>query len=127
MSLTAEQILSADDRQTMEVDVPEWGGTVLVRELGGSDRDRFEAFMRKAKETGEYYGFRAMVASMAIVDEDGHTLFTQKHVQALGQKKAAALDRIVDKALSLSGMDDESVAELEKNSAGSPSDSSGTS
>ena len=41
--LTRDLILKADDIQTREVEVPEWGGTVLIRALTGTERDAYEA------------------------------------------------------------------------------------
>jgi len=43
MTLNKEQILRADDLKTEEVDVPEWGGSVRVRVLTGTERDAFES------------------------------------------------------------------------------------
>ena len=43
MRLSRDDILKAEDLTTEEVDVPEWGGTVLVRGLTGRERDEFEA------------------------------------------------------------------------------------
>ena len=42
MVLSKEQILQADDLKTETVEVPEWGGDVLLRELRGRERDAFE-------------------------------------------------------------------------------------
>ena len=36
--LTKEQILSSQDRPTKEVEVSEWGGSVLVASMSGADR-----------------------------------------------------------------------------------------
>ncbi|MFE3382837.1 hypothetical protein [Streptomyces anulatus] len=41
--LSAEQILDADDLAIEDVPVPEWGGTVRVKGMSGTERDRFEA------------------------------------------------------------------------------------
>ena len=42
MGLTRSEILAARDLGTVAVDVPEWGGTVHLRPLTGSERGRFE-------------------------------------------------------------------------------------
>jgi len=59
-----------------------------------------------------------------VVDENGKRLFRYADVEALGQKSAAALDRIFDVAMSLSGMRDEEVEELIENFTSDPSESS---
>ena len=45
--LTRNEILAVDDLQTQKVDVPEWGGSVYVRGLTGSERDALEASIVK--------------------------------------------------------------------------------
>ena len=40
--LSRDQILEADDLKTEEIEVPEWNGSVVVRELRGRERDAFE-------------------------------------------------------------------------------------
>ena len=40
--LSKADILRADDIKTIEVAVPEWGGSVLLRGLTGRERDLFE-------------------------------------------------------------------------------------
>ena len=43
--LSKTAILAAQDLQTEDVEVPEWGGAVRVRSLTGRERDAFEASM----------------------------------------------------------------------------------
>ena len=43
--LSREDIAQADDIVIEAVDVPEWGGTVLVKGMTGAERDRFEISM----------------------------------------------------------------------------------
>ena len=50
-ALTRDEILGADDLKTESVKVPEWGGTVLVRELTGAERDEWEASVVKTNGT----------------------------------------------------------------------------
>ena len=40
--LCRETILNANDIKTEEVNVPEWGGVVLVKSLTGSEKDKYE-------------------------------------------------------------------------------------
>ena len=44
--LSKEAILAADDLPREKVNVPEWGGEVLVRTMSGTDRDAFEASLQ---------------------------------------------------------------------------------
>jgi hypothetical protein len=121
MYLSADDILNADDLQREPVAVPEWGGTVLVQGMSGTDRDRFEAAMLNAQMNGidkdkamEMY--RARLAAACIVDEKGNRLFRgDAVVKRLGSKSAQALSRVVDVASRLSGLSDSDVEELTGN------------
>ena len=112
--LTKEAILSANDRKTEDVSVPEWGGTVRVATMSASERDKWEA---------ETYGdgkpktedFRARFVALCLVGEDGKRLFTDKEVGELGKKSAAALQRVFTAAQKLNALTDDAVEELEKN------------
>lgn len=128
--LTRDQILAAEDITTEEVDVPEWGGSVLVRSLTGQQRDQFEATLveRRGKRTAmNTANIRAKLVSLCVVDEAGQPVFTHADVEALGQKSAAGLARIYDVASKLSGISDDDVEDLAANfteTKGNGSDSS---
>ena len=94
--------------------MPEWGGDVLVRGLGGAERDQLEALMLQDKERS-YDNLSARLAAMSIVDEQGARLFTDVDVAALGKKSAGALRRVVEAAQRLSAMSASDAAELIKN------------
>jgi len=69
---------------------------------------------------------RARLCAISIVDETGKRMFSDEDVRALGRKSAAALDRVFAAAQRLSGLTDEDVEELAKNSDGGQSDDSGS-
>lgn len=125
--LTREQILGATDIITEVVPVPEWGGEVLVRSLSGAERDRFEASIvdvRGKRRSVNLLNVRARLVALAIVDESGQQVFRAGDVEALGAKSAAALSRVFDAAQRLSGLSDDDVEELKKNSRSGQSDGS---
>ena len=118
--LSAEQILGADDLGYEDVAVPEWGGTVRVRELPGTERDKFEAqFVGKdgaSLRTEGLEGFRSRLAAAAIVDADGKVVFrSAAETKRLGEKSATALQRVCDVAMRLSKMNEADVKELTGN------------
>lgn len=114
MALTRDQILSADDLPIEEVDVPEWGGTVLVRGMQGNERDRFEMAMYLTKDDLEQKAVvRARVVAWCTLDDDRRQLFTSKDVEWLGRKSARALDRVFDVAKRLSGIGEKAAKEAE--------------
>ena len=127
--LTREQILGASDIQTETVAVPEWGGDVLVRGLTGKERDDFEGGLLQGKgkaRTMSLAQFRAKLVALSVVDEAGKRMFSTGDVEWLGSKSAAALSRVAEVAARLSGLSDEDVEEMTKNSESGQSDDSGT-
>jgi hypothetical protein len=125
--LSADHILQADDRQYEDVAVPEWGGTVRVRSLGAKERDAFEISIMTGKGKNRdvnMKNLRAKLVIYAAVNEHGNPLFTPDHIDALGQKNAAALDRVFTAAQRLSGLRPEDIDELTKNSETAQSDAS---
>ena len=130
MRLSRDDILKAEDITTEEVDVPEWGGTVLVRGMTGQQRDEFEAstaVRRGNQMVQDYANVRAKVVAWCVVNDDGTRMFTASDVHALGEKSGAALDRIFWVASRLSGLSEEDVQSLEGELAGNPTGGSSSS
>ena len=123
--LSKSDILGYQDVVTEEVVVPEWGGRkVRVMGLTGRGRDDYEAAIldqRGKKTRVNMRNARARMVALTVVDERGERIFSDDDIPMLGQKNAAALDRIFDVARRLSGLSDEDVEELEGNSAGTTS------
>lgn len=117
--LTREQILEAQDLQTEQVEVPEWGGAVLVRGLTGAQRGDYlqglVIFDGKGNRTGVNLKNTHRLVALCLVDENGKRLFTDADMKDLGGKSGAALERVETVALRLSGLDREDVEELTEN------------
>lgn len=124
MYLDKDAILKADDLPSEDVEVPEWGGTVRVRGLTGTERDRFEFSMAAARKDSSDVEVRAQVVGRCLVDGDGNRLFTDKELAKLGAKSGVALDRLFDKVRELSGMGDEALKEKVEDFSDAPSDGS---
>ena len=127
--LNRKDILEADDIKLELVSVPEWGGSVYVKGMTGSERDQYEAAMVTSKKPGEarvidMSDLRAKLCSMTICDEKGSRLFSEKDVRKLTKKSAAALQRIFKVAQRLSGIGDEDLKELTEGLEESPFDDS---
>lgn len=130
-ALSRDAILGASDIKTEEVPVPEWGGTVLVRGLTAKQRDKAEAamFQLRGSVTSKngpdmrmsMAGVRALMAAMAIVDEQGDRLFSDADAELLGEKSGAALDRVFEVVTRLSEFSDGDIDELVGNSDADPS------
>lgn len=128
--LSRDAILAVDDVQFEDVEVPEWGGQVRVKSLTGKERDALESSMivGKGKNANvNLNNLRAKLVARSVVDEDGKRIFTDDDIAALGAKSAAALTRVYEVAQRLSGITQEDVDELTKNSETAPSEDSGLS
>lgn len=126
--LTKDQILSANDVVKEMVAVPEWGGEVWVRTPTGRARDEFEGAMIAATgKPDRFRNIRARLCAACICDERGVLLFDGWDVEALGDKSAAALDRVFAVAQRLAGLSAGDMEELEGNSESAPAGASGSS
>lgn len=126
-TLSRDEILGADDLKSESVEVPEWGGAVIVRELTGAERDAWESSVVKTngtKVTVDSRNMRAKLAALCIVDDEGKRMFSEKDTVALGNKSAAALDRVTDAARRLSRIGEDQLEELGKVSGSTKSDAS---
>jgi len=127
--LTPAQIRQADDIEFGTVPVPEWGGSVRVRGLTGTERDKYEESLVDQRRQGVRVKLkfaRARLVIMAAVDADGNALFSEEDIGWLTTKSARALNRVAEKARELSGMTEEDEEELLGNSGGAPGASSPT-
>lgn len=133
--LDAASILTADDLTIERVHVPEWGGDVFVRAMGGAARDAWEAEQYQLgagddEDEGKAVGFlrnlRARLLVRCICDEDGELVFSEGQAEELGRKSAAAISRLFEVARRLNGITKEDEAELAGNSEAGPSAGSGS-
>jgi hypothetical protein len=111
-TLTRDEILSADDLTSERVKVPEWGGEVIVRALTGTLRDAWETSMVSAdgkRLKVDSSNVRAKLVAVSVVDDKGKRVFTDKDVIRLGNKSAAALERVVDVAKRLSAIGEDEL------------------
>lgn len=109
--LTREQILQANDLRTMEVEVPEWGGTVRVRTMTARERQKYQGIIADSK--GKMPGnFIEQFCQICLVDENDKQLFTGDDLQKLGEKSAVALNRVFEAALELNGNTEKSMENI---------------
>ena len=119
--LTREQILGASDLRIEAVAVPEWGGLVYVRSLSGKGRDAFEGSRIRIKDNNKvemvHDNTRARLLALTVCDERGTRVFSEEDIAALGEKDAAAVDRVFQVAQRLSALRPEDLDDKLKNSA----------
>ena len=112
--LTRDEILARSDMPTEEVEVPEWGGTVMVYSLTGAERDAFEQACsdQRSGRKVRIQGLKALLVILCARDEAGNRLFTDEDRDTLNSKSGAALDRIYQVAARLNHLLAEDVEEL---------------
>lgn len=126
MSLDKAAIFAANDRKIEKVNVPEWGGDVYVRVMGGKDKDRFDTTFVSANGKANLANIRARLAVLTVCDANGQYLFDEGDAERLGDKSAVALDRIFEVARRLNGIGDSEIEDVAKNSGGDRQDERGT-
>jgi hypothetical protein len=118
--LSKADIMGVSDLKFETLHVPEWGGSVRVRTLRSAERDEYEQSMvrQKGKDvTVNMQNIRAGLVARALCDENGDRLFSDAEIALLGQKSAAALERVFDVAARLSSVTPDAIEVLGKNSA----------
>ena len=113
MTLTAEQILSADDMGLKKVHVKEWGGDVHIRVMSVGERDQYERMWIGQRDKG-IENFRTQYLARVLCDEKGELLFGREKTAALAKKSGAVMGRLFDEAMRHNRMTEEDVQELGK-------------
>jgi hypothetical protein len=106
--LSVDEIIAAKDLEEKEIDVPEWGGSVVIRGLGYGE---FVTIREKAWKNGEQDErvFGCLLLAASFVDP----VLTEDQASALFDKSSAAVSRISDEIVSLSGIGGSSFVENE--------------
>lgn len=115
MLLSKSNILAVDDLKQEDVPVPEWGGTVRLRTLTGTERDAFGQALMGTDGKADMTNYRARLLASCMVAEDGSALFSSAEVGALGAKSGAVLDRLFRVADRLNGLGEIAVGVAQGN------------
>ena len=130
--LSRDDILKPRDLKVEEVDVPEWGGIVRVRELTGEAMNAFQASLVRTRPNGQPFRDKdgtpivdvtnrtAKLIVWSVIDDEGNPLLSLADVEALGRESNAALERIADAAERLSGFNETGIEDAEGNSEAAP-------
>ncbi|MFJ9662863.1 hypothetical protein ACIRPR_33550 [Streptomyces griseoflavus] len=129
--LSKDQITKADDRLWEDVDVPEWGGTVRLLGMSGTERNAYQSSLVVLGPNGSVQRMNmadqlAKLVAKCLVDENFERLFTDKEVRALGAKNGAVLERLGETCQRLSGLRKKDMEAAEGKSETTPNDASTT-
>ncbi len=106
--LTREQILNVPLR-IEEIEVPEWGGSVFIREMTALEVEQNGKYIIKANGKPDYSKAMQIPTRQCvkqIVDADGKRLFADSDIKRLQQSQSAAISRIATAVRELSGQGD---------------------
>lgn len=100
--LTAADIEAAEDLRRVPLDVPEWGGTVFVREMSCAEMDLFSPVAARLSKAEFTMRDMCTVAALTLCDADGVLLFDGP--DKLPKKNAKPIQAVFLKALEVSGL-----------------------
>jgi hypothetical protein len=120
MPLSREEILAAPDLRRDEVSVPEWGGTVRIREMSLEDRAALYDLMYGKAADDKKVGQRGLDLNLEMirrsaVDESDAPLFTAADLKKLAKKSDRAVRRLVEAIEAMHQMDADAVEAAEGN------------
>tara|TARA_R110002020_G_scaffold150991_3_gene327926 strand:- start:1084 stop:1428 length:345 start_codon:yes stop_codon:yes gene_type:complete len=111
--LDRDSILNVVDLKPEVVEVPEWGGSLYIRMLTASERDKFEASCVGTGKKQNLTNIRARLVVLCACDEAGERMFGDGDADALGRKSAAAVDRVFGACSKLNGFSSQDIEDLE--------------
>lgn len=96
--LNKAAILGADDRDTLDIPVPAWGGSVRIRKMSAYHAEKLAASVMKADQSLDGL-LAARAVAWSVVDEDGNRIFSdaEADLKALAEKNAKVLDALFKK------------------------------
>lgn len=80
----------------LKVNVPEWGGSVCIRVMTAEDRESWEI---ECRSNHKVESFRAKYLARCLCGENGERLFSDNEASMLGEKSAAVIGRLWEKAM----------------------------
>lgn len=117
--LTRDQILGAGPLAIVEVEVPEWGGSVYVSEMDGRQRDAWEQSvldMTGDVPKQDLRDFRAKLAVATVTDADRNPVFMSSDIELVTKLSSVALDRVFEVARKINKISNTDIEELSGNS-----------
>lgn len=117
MSTLKEQILAADDCNSEEIEVIEWGVTIGMRGMSGKDRSRIMGIvMDKDGNVNQDKLYPMLLIACCYDPETDGPIFEDGDEQAILSRSGEVLERLAQHASRLSGIGTEALKEAEKNS-----------
>lgn len=132
--LTRDAINAVAKTAPVEFNVPEWGGTVLLRYLPASAKDAYEmwaADIQRRLGLKAVKDFRSKLVSLCLVDSEGKRLFNDDQIAELAKQPAFIIDRLYQECEKMNHMGtqaakDQAAVDAAKNSESGQTEDSPT-
>jgi hypothetical protein len=123
MSRLSEQVANANDIETVSVPIPQWGISVDVKGMTGSERSKYLRRLIDAREAEDTDALGELDADLVIActfdPDDGSKVFLESDKPMLQSKSGFIIGAIAMKAQRLSGLDVGAEERLGKGSSAS--------
>lgn len=126
--LTSDAIFKVQDIKEKELEIEEWGGTVIVRGLTSIDHERLTQSCTEGPIGDRQFnmvGYQAKVTILCSYDgfakDGGKRIFEKSHLSALMEKASGPVAAIATLAHELSGIGKGAVDRFQKNLEKTPS------
>lgn len=125
MKLGNRSVLENVVRKTLDVDIPELDASFRLREMSGTERDKFEvaAFKERAdgKRSIDPLYLRARLVALCLVGDDGVRLYADDEIHQLSDAvPSSVLGPLFEAAQKLNGLDATALETAGKNSESGP-------
>jgi hypothetical protein len=120
-TLLGKNVLGKGLLKRQEIDVPTWGGTILIRELTGAEVETVRSIAASAVKDGQVTdqaNLRVFAHSLIVsgwINADGTHVLTEEEGALLYGESNQTIDTIADAIAVLSGLRPKSVEQAEKN------------
>jgi hypothetical protein len=120
--LTAELVSKAQDIKEQELEIEEWGGTVIVRGLSSIDHERLTSSCTEGpigERQFNMVGYQPKVAILCSYDgfakDGGKRIFGKEHLAMLMEKASGPVAAVATLAHELSGIGKDAVKKAQEN------------
>lgn len=120
--LTLDDIIkiSSDNLKEHKLEVPEWGGFIVIREMTAEARDQYELSLLQAGDDGAFSrnleNARAKMIAACAYGPDGKRMFkNEAAMKALGNMPISVIEPIFAKCQEINHLTDKDVEELAGN------------
>ena len=116
-----DQIRKAQDRTSQITEVPEWGVTVEVRSMTGTQRSAIVTALTSDEDNKMEALWGGMLVSCVYDPETGDPVFKEDDAEwLLNEKSSTVLDRLSNVCLQVAGIVEGAVDDAGKDSSVSP-------